>query len=67
MTFKKARLCLKLEACRVFSSELEFGIGFCGGRKTREPRKIPPVARTRKSNKLSPYMALGLGIETESH
>ena len=41
-----------------------WSVGFCGGRKTGEPRRRKTLrARTRTNNKLNPHVTPGPGIE----
>ena len=45
---------------------LEFGsVGFCGGKKTGEPRE-DPRRKVRTNNKLNPHETVSTGIEPES-
>ena len=43
--------------------ELEIGVGFCGGRKTGEPREKHSGAGTRTNNKLNRHVTPGQLIE----
>ena len=51
-----------------FQIEIEFrSVGFCGGRKTGEPREKPLEEGTRTNSKLNPHMMPGPGIEPGTH